>query len=65
MSEELDDTIRQAATSPQSATVDGNTVTSRNLNELLEADRYLANKRAAKSGGLGLRIQKIIPPGGG
>lgn len=47
MSEELDP-IEEAALEPQSATVDGQTVNSRPLKDLIEADRYLEQKQAAK-----------------
>jgi hypothetical protein len=35
------------------------------LKELIEADRYLAAKRAAAKSHFGLRMTKCIPPGGG
>jgi len=35
------------------------------LKEMIEADRYLAGKRAAAKSHFGLRFTKCIPPGGG
>jgi hypothetical protein len=35
------------------------------LKEMIEADRYLAGKRAAAKAHFGLRFTKCIPPGGG
>jgi hypothetical protein len=35
------------------------------LKEMIEADRYLAGKRAAAKPHFGLRFTKCIPPGGG
>ena len=35
------------------------------LKEMIEADRYLAGKRAAAKSRFGLRFTKCIPPGGG
>lgn len=35
------------------------------IKDLIEADRHLANKRAAAKSHFGLRMTKLIPPGGG
>lgn len=35
------------------------------IKDLIEADRYLAGKRAASKSHFGLRMTKLIPPGGG
>jgi hypothetical protein len=35
------------------------------IKDLIEADRYLAAKRAAAKPHFGLRMTKLIPPGGG
>lgn len=59
----LDDVIRDAAQKPSSVSGDAGSVTQRSLTELIEADRYLASKEAAKSKFRGLRLSKLIPPG--
>jgi len=63
MTADLSSQIEEAAADPQSVTVDGQTVSSRPLSELIEADRYLASKAAARARKSGFRISKIIPPG--
>lgn len=57
----LDAAIVEAATGPKSVTVDGQTVQSHDLKQLIDADRYLASKKAAR--GPGFRITKLVPPG--
>jgi len=64
MSEDLDALMDQAASEPQSATVDGQSVAARPITELIELDKYrrkLAAAAARKSRGFG--VSKIIPPG--
>jgi hypothetical protein len=63
MSEDLDSQIEQAADDPQLITVDGTTVQSRPIPELIEADKYLASKRAATARKPGFRLFKLTPPG--
>ncbi len=65
MADDLSDQIRDAAAGPQQVTVDGQTVQQRPLDELIEADRYLASKTAATKTHQGLRFAKIVPPGAG
>lgn len=63
MSDNLEDKIIENAMSPKSAEVDGQKVEQHSLTEQIEADRYLANKRAAKSRSFGLRIGKMVHGG--
>lgn len=70
MSDELDainDALADAATSPQSATVDGRSATSRSVDDLLKLRNHQAAKDASDNAvaGFGLRFQKIKPPGCG
>jgi hypothetical protein len=60
---DLEAAIETAAENPQSASVDGVTVTQRSLSELIEADKYLQAKKAARRKNRGLRYTKIVPPG--
>ena len=62
-STELDDTIRQNATGPARASVDGQSVDQHGLADQIAADRYLASKRATRKAGLGVKTTKLIPPG--
>ncbi len=56
------ETIETAAVEPAEAMADGVQVKSRSISELIEADRYLAAKRAAAKGQGGLRFSKIVAP---
>jgi hypothetical protein len=56
---ETPDPIETAAAEPASASVDGQTTTNRSIADLIAADRYAAQKRATKAGGLGIRMSKI------
>jgi hypothetical protein len=60
MSDPLDETIEREAAKPASLSSDAGSTTRRPLGELVEADRYLARKRAAAAdGGLfGIRIKQ-------
>jgi hypothetical protein len=60
---DLENTIETAAENPQSASVDGVTVTQRSLSELIEADKYLQAKKASRRKNRGLRYTRIVPPG--
>jgi len=46
---------------PKSVAVDGQNVTAHDLRQLLDADRYLAAKKAA--GKPAIRFSKLVPPG--
>jgi hypothetical protein len=63
VAENLDDTIRENAAGPAEASVDGQTIKQRPISEQIEADRYLASKKAAKKG-LGIKLTRVSPPGG-
>ena len=63
---ELEEAIIDAAQKPSSATVDGRSATAQPLRDMIDADRYVEGKRAArKSSGWGIRFAKIVPPGAG
>ncbi len=57
------DALREAARQPAKASVDGQSVEQHPLKDQIEADRYLASKKAAKAKGLGIRISQAVPPG--
>ncbi len=63
MAEDLDDTIRQNAQGPARASGDAGSVEQHKLPEQIEADRYLASKKATKSKSRGLVFNKLVPPG--
>ncbi len=58
-----DEALREAATQPAKASVDGQAVEQHPLRDQIEADRYFASKDAAKKPGLGIKFAKIVPPG--
>lgn len=64
---DLKNHIETDAQKAQSVTVDGQTITRRSVKELIEADQYLAGKEAVanKNPFFGMRVRKIVPPGGG
>ena len=64
VAENLDTQIRDNAAGPKKATGDSGSVEQHPLADQIAADRYLASKKAAKSGSLGIRLSKLVPPGG-
>jgi len=60
---DLSETIEQAATKPESASVDGVSAKARSLTELIEADKHLASKRATADFAKGFCRMRIVPPG--
>ena len=58
-----DQALRDAASQPAKASVDGQSVEQHPLKDQIEADRYLASKAAARKPGLGIKFAKIVPPG--
>jgi hypothetical protein len=60
---DLSQQIQDAADSPARASVDGTSADARSISELIEADKYLAARRARKSSVLPVRIAKTRPPG--
>ena len=64
VTENLDTQIRDNAAGPKRATGDSGSVEQHPLNDQIAADRYLSSKQAARSKGLGIRLAKLVPPGG-
>jgi len=59
----LEQVLRDAASQPAKASVDGQSVEQHPLKDQIEADRYFASKNAGKKPGLGIKFAKIVPPG--
>jgi len=59
----LSQTIVDRASDAESVTIDGTTTRERTLHDLIEADRYLSARSAAKGNKLPIRLAKIIPGG--
>ena len=63
MEEELDNAIRDNATGPAKASVDGTSMEQHTLVDQVAADKYLANKAARRNPAKALMRVKIVPPG--
>jgi len=63
MADELDNVIKQNAEGPKRAAGDSGSMEQHSLTEQIEADKYLASKKAAGGKGLGVRFAKLSPPG--
>lgn len=59
----LEDKISEVANGPSKASGDAGSVEQQNLKDLVEADKYLANKSASRQQGLGIKRVQLIPPG--
>ena len=59
----LDDKISEVASGPAKASGDAGSVEQQNLKDLIEADKYLANKGVSRGRGLGIKRVQLIPPG--
>jgi hypothetical protein len=61
----LDRQIRKNAKGPKRAKGDSGEMEQHSLKDQIEADRYLASKKAARKKGAGLKMSKLVPPGAG
>ena len=64
MNEESDNQIRENASGPKRASGDSGSIEQHALADQIAADRYLASKQATRSKGQGIRLAKLVPPGG-
>jgi hypothetical protein len=63
MSDEVSNKLAEAAVGPRRVRTDAGEVEAHDLDQMIEADKYLAAKAATASKSRGLRFNKIIPPG--
>ncbi len=63
MADDLENEIRKNAEGPAKAANDTGSVEQHPLPDQIEADRYLASKKAAKDKKRGLKLNKLVPPG--
>lgn len=63
MADDLEQTILDNAQGPAEAHGDAGGMKQHPLIEQIEADRYLASKKAARRKGLGIGLKKLVPPG--
>ena len=64
VAENLDNQLRENASGPKRASGDSGSIEQHALADQIAADRYLASKQAARSKDLGIRLAKLVPPGG-
>ena len=55
--------ILETASGPKKVSGDAGSVEQHSISDLIEADKYLASKEAAKGKGLGIKLSKIEPDG--
>ena len=61
---DLDQVLSDNVSSPRKAAADGVSVEQRSVSEIIEADKYIRSKAAARRGGLAaIRRSVAIPPG--
>jgi len=63
MADEVTDAIEENAKGPKKASGDSGSFEQHSLPDQVEADKYLASKKAMKSPSRGVRFSKLIPPG--
>ncbi len=63
MADDLDEILEKNAKGPAKVAGDAGSVEQHPLPDQIEADRYLAAKRAAAERKRGLRFNKLVPPG--
>lgn len=54
--------LEEALQNPQQVSSDGQSVRTHSLRDMIEADKYLEQKKAR--GKMGMRISQLVPPGG-
>jgi len=63
MTETLENTIRDNALGPKSASGDAGSVEQHALTDQIAADKHLASKQAMANKGMGIKLLKISPGG--
>lgn len=64
MDTDIEQQIGRAAANPAKVSGDAGAVEQQPLKDLIEADKYLAHKRASRQGALGgIKLVQLIPPG--
>lgn len=63
MADEIKTAIEENAVGPAEVNIDGQQVKNHKLTDQIEADRYIQSREASRSGGLGVKLLKLNPPG--
>lgn len=61
---DLSDTIDEVATGPAEASGDNTRVRAQPLQDLIAADKYQKAQAASTAPPFGIRLTKLVPPGG-
>lgn len=61
--DDLKDTIKDNAQGPAEARGDSGSIRQHSLKDQIEADRYLASRKAAAENRLGFLLVRLVPPG--
>lgn len=59
----IDEIIETLVNQPRAVSTDGGSVTNINIQDAIEADKYLEKKKSSAAGGFGFRIGVIRGPG--
>ena len=59
----MEEIIEESAANPKTMETDGMKVEEHSLGDLIKADKYLEQKKAAKNGGPLFRVGRFNPPG--
>ena len=63
MTDNLEQAILENVQGPSEAHGDSGGMKQHAPTEVIEVDRYLESKKAARSKGLGIGLKKLVPPG--
>lgn len=63
MSDTIKDAIEQSATGPRKASGDSGSVEQHSLPDQIAADKYVESRTASRVASLGLKFNKLVPPG--
>jgi len=63
MSDTIKDAIVDNATGPRKASGDSGSVEQHSLVDQIAADKYAESRTASRTAGLGLKFNKLVPPG--
>lgn len=60
---DLAEVLLETASGPKKVSGDAGSVEQHSISDLIEADKYLSSKEAAKGRGIGIKLSKIEPDG--
>lgn len=63
MAADFEEIIEQSIDTPQSASVDGQSVTNRSIDDVIKAANFVAQKKAKRTNGFGIKAISVQFPG--